>query len=475
MSTTAAFALTDQPGSMTDAAAARVVRNAIAALDALHGLDVSALSDTGLLVFEARLEQAGRMIDAAHVSVAGETATRSDRAFGNAGLAARHGCATPAQLIERVTGVSARTARQRIRVSARATTRTSDTGGPLPALFPHVGDALRAGALGIDSADAITTTLATIDGDVSAAALSVAESTLVQNATGTAAVPPVSADLIRQQAALYRDRLDPDGLEPRDERLIARRDLSFLEQADGGVKPVGYLPPAQWAIIRPVFDAFTSPRTASACSPGAEPGTDISDDAAAGTESGADDRRTAGQKRADALVAMVQGAVNTGQTPKLHSAPAVVTIVVDKRGDAADPAPGITPGTSASLPPLVVAQTACDASIHHIVFGDDGDVVDLTTKDRFFTALQRKAMIARDGPTCAAPGCSIPAYCCEAHHIIPWQHHGPTSVANGVLLCWFHHRLLDRGEWTVVMQHGRPVFTAPTWYAKRPYFAPRRQ
>jgi hypothetical protein len=467
MSSTAAFALADRPGSVADAAAARAVQTAIAALEALRGVDVSALTDTGLLAFEARVEQASRLIDAGHVAAAGEIAHRSDRAFGNAGLAARHGCATAAQLIERVTGVSARAARQRVRVSARAMPRVSDTGAILPPLFPHVADAIRSGALGIDGADAITATLVTIDRDVPPAALEIAESTLVANATGSAATPPVSADLIRLQASAYRDRLDPDGLEPRDERLVARRELNFLEQADGGVKPTGYLPPSQWAIIRPVFDAFLSPRTASVSSP------------AHGTADGSDaephDPRTAAQKRADALVAMVQGAVNTGQTPKLHGAPPVVTVVVDHRGDVPDPVPGITPGTTAALSPMTVAQTACDASISHIVFGDDGEVADLTTKDRFFTTLQRRAMIARDGPTCAAPGCAVPAYCCEAHHIIPWQHHGPTSVANGVLLCWFHHRLLDRGEWTVTMHGGRPVFTAPAWFAKRPYFAPRRQ
>ncbi|MBA2574657.1 MAG: HNH endonuclease, partial [Nocardioidaceae bacterium] len=49
------------------------------------------------------------------------------------------------------------------------------------------------------------------------------------------------------------------------------------------------------------------------------------------------------------------------------------------------------------------------------------------------------------------PGCNRPPSWTEAHHITPWSHGGPTDLANGCLLCGFHHRLIHQGEWPVVM------------------------
>ena len=56
-----------------------------------------------------------------------------------------------------------------------------------------------------------------------------------------------------------------------------------------------------------------------------------------------------------------------------------------------------------------------------------------------------------------------PAWC-HGHHIVPWQRHGPTELANCVLLCGFHHRLIHQGDWTVVMaRDGRPEYVPPAW------------
>jgi HNH endonuclease len=50
------------------------------------------------------------------------------------------------------------------------------------------------------------------------------------------------------------------------------------------------------------------------------------------------------------------------------------------------------------------------------------------------------------------------------HHIIAWSKGGPTTLANGVLLCGYHHRLIHRGAWTVRTGHdGHPDFIPPDW------------
>uniref|UniRef100_UPI0022BA0A44 HNH endonuclease n=1 Tax=Arthrobacter sp. HY1533 TaxID=2970919 RepID=UPI0022BA0A44 len=59
------------------------------------------------------------------------------------------------------------------------------------------------------------------------------------------------------------------------------------------------------------------------------------------------------------------------------------------------------------------------------------------------------------------PDCTSPATWTEAHHIIPWQAGGETSVENGCLLCSHHHTLLHNSEWTVELINGTPWFTPP--------------
>ena len=66
-------------------------------------------------------------------------------------------------------------------------------------------------------------------------------------------------------------------------------------------------------------------------------------------------------------------------------------------------------------------------------------VLDLGRRTRLHTEPQRTALTIRDRG-CTTQGCDRPAAWCHAHHDTPWAQGGPTSVANGRLLCPFHHR-----------------------------------
>ena len=79
-----------------------------------------------------------------------------------------------------------------------------------------------------------------------------------------------------------------------------------------------------------------------------------------------------------------------------------------------------------------------------VVLGGRSEVLDLGRGSRLFRSTQRKAMAVRDR-RCRAEGCTIPAAWCEAHHATnPWSRGGRTDLADGVLLCsWHHHRAHD--------------------------------
>ena len=90
-------------------------------------------------------------------------------------------------------------------------------------------------------------------------------------------------------------------------------------------------------------------------------------------------------------------------------------------------------------------RLACTTGIVPMVLGGDAQPLDVGRKRRFHTPAMRRALAVRDRE-CRASGCDIPAAWCEAHHTVPWaQARGPTNVADGLLLCAFHHhRAHDR-------------------------------
>ncbi|MDN6823708.1 HNH endonuclease signature motif containing protein, partial [Corynebacterium flavescens] len=64
--------------------------------------------------------------------------------------------------------------------------------------------------------------------------------------------------------------------------------------------------------------------------------------------------------------------------------------------------------------------------------------VDLYRCERFASTKQR-TMLAAEHPTCAWPGCNIPAERGQFHHLTPWSHGGETNIANLVTLCNYHN------------------------------------
>ena len=63
---------------------------------------------------------------------------------------------------------------------------------------------------------------------------------------------------------------------------------------------------------------------------------------------------------------------------------------------------------------------------------------------------------------CAGPCCDNPLAWCDAAHIQP-AGYGPTSVENGILLCWRCHLLLDKHGWQVEREDERWWWTPPPW------------
>ncbi|MDL5160583.1 HNH endonuclease signature motif containing protein, partial [Actinomycetospora termitidis] len=119
-------------------------------------------------------------------------------------------------------------------------------------------------------------------------------------------------------------------------------------------------------------------------------------------------------------------------------------------------------GDATWIRPETVRQLACDAEIIPIVLGSKGEVLDVGRKSRTPPAGLRRAIWARDRH-CAFPGCRRRARHSQIHHIQHWGHDGDTELDNLVCLCIYHHGLVHRSGWQIVMDQRLPWFIPPKW------------
>ena len=86
-------------------------------------------------------------------------------------------------------------------------------------------------------------------------------------------------------------------------------------------------------------------------------------------------------------------------------------------------------------------RMACDAA--RVAMGHrDGEVVSVGRRTRIVPPHIRRALEERDRG-CRYPGCA--SRFTEAHHVKHWADGGETSLANTILLCRRHHRLVHEG------------------------------
>ena len=118
--------------------------------------------------------------------------------------------------------------------------------------------------------------------------------------------------------------------------------------------------------------------------------------------------------------------------------------------------------------PGELLRLALDANILPALFDTKGQPLWLGHKYRHATVGQRVALAARDG---GCVGCRAANSFCQAHHVIRWEHGGPTDIDNLALLCGdCHHRLVHEfgaelargpdGMFTLEPPPNRPPATA---------------
>jgi hypothetical protein len=194
--------------------------------------------------------------------------------------------------------------------------------------------------------------------------------------------------------------------------VSARRSVYLDRGLDGWGELSGRLDPSGSAVVNAALDAAT-----------------VSD-------ADGEPPRTRSEQRADALVAVARHYldhvdVSTTSRGTRPDVTVVVTLADLEQGG----------GRSLDGEPLggeAVAALLCDAGVHRVVTDGASVVLDAGRTTRTVGHHLFTALAVRDGG-CRFPGCDLPVSRCEAHHVISWQHGGPTDLSNLVLLCWRHH------------------------------------
>jgi hypothetical protein len=219
-------------------------------------------------------------------------------------------------------------------------------------------------------------------------------------------------------------------------RAHARRGLSLRRDPERGVVTITVeLPFETGELVDQALDRALEATVASA-----------SDPEAAGDSWAA--------QRADALVALARAYLGGRQESPTGAADHYqVTVHVDHsalRGGAG----------RAGLPIESVRRIACDSDLIVVAEDVNGEPLSVGRKTRVVPAAIRRALWARD-QGCRFPGCGRTRFV-DAHHVEHWSSGGETSLANLLLLCGTHHRLVHEGGFRIEKDY------RDRWFFRRP-------
>jgi Domain of unknown function (DUF222)/HNH endonuclease len=437
-----------------------------------------------------------RLADAALIEGVGRLRRLADRVDGQwlAGLAAvdARGAAGAEEGVP--AGSTASWLRRRLRLSAGAATSCVRTaralfGGPLTA----TAAALTEGEVSLAHAQVLAAGTHDLPDHVAAEA----EPVLLD------AARHLDPPRLRQAITHLRLVADPDGTSDRAERQHQQRGVWVSATWAGMVALQGLLDPEAGQTLLAALEPLARPANAQ-------------------------DDRSGGQRRADALTELARRHLEGGRLPQSGGVRPQLLVTVDLHSLLGPGGLGGETGGAWPLDPEACRRLACDGAVTRVLVtrhqsdpthpthdgpGGDGRLagrdpgrseglavhdhpgpdpslaarlqaaatrlpptlggaptqpLEVGRTSRVVTTAQRAALTVRDRG-CAVPGCERPPAWCDAHHLVHWLHGGPTDLANLALLCRAHHRAVHEGGWQLTRgPDGHLTVTPPHQSHRRP-------
>ncbi len=313
----------------------------------------------------------------------------------------------------------------------------------LDARFGATRLALSQGRLNLDQAKVIISCVDDLPDDVGPTWLERAESHLIEQAA------LVDAKTLRILGRRIFEVLDPEAADEREGRKLEEEErrarektrLSMRDNGDGTHSGTFKLPDLHAAILKKALQALAAPGRVG--------------EARLDPDTGK--KRPYHQLLGQAFCELLER-YPSNRLPSHGGISAAIVVTIDYefllRGIGAatlDDGTRISAGEARRL--------GCEAEIIPMVLGGDSVPLDVGRGRRLYDNHQRLAMGKRD-KGCTAENCDRPPAWCHAHHDWPWSEGGPTDLANGRLVCGFHHTLIHHeGYSKKLLPNGQVRFT----------------
>ncbi|SPM28497.1 HNH endonuclease signature motif containing protein [Mycobacterium terramassiliense] len=348
--------------------------------------------------------------------------------------------ATPAELggklehaIAEATLISYREASRRLGEAADLGPRHGLTGEPMAPVLRACAAAQRQGTLGSGHVGVIRTFFKQLPGWIDAATREQVESLLATQGT------QFRPEQLSAFAKVLADCLNPDGTYTDEDRARARSLTLGPQQADGMSELRAMLTPELRATLEAVLAKLGAP---GMCNP------DDDTPCIDGTPSQAaidNDTRRQAQRQHDALTTALRALLMSGKLGQRNGLPTSIIITTTLAELEAAAGKGLT-GGGTLLPMSDVIRQARHAR-HYLAIFDKGKALALYHTKRVASPAQRLVLYAKERG-CSAPGCTVPGYYCEVHHVIGYAACRETDINNLTLGCGTQHRIIQPGGWS---------------------------
>jgi hypothetical protein len=431
-----------------------------------------ALSESELLELNRVWANVNRTLGTTGALIAGEIARRSAPQLGSEGLARRSGLRTPEQFIKVTTGMPAQQATTAVRVGTLVIeaageglvdVATGEVGTPSKPWLTAVAEAVRSGRLSTAAADSITSGLGFPTSGVTVDALRQAATTLCAEAIGTVMAgteaidvdgrPGLDADSLFKRARQLRDELDLDGVKLREQERFEQRGIKYTRFPTGMSRLVWDMDPETDASVKQLFDRATSPKLGGVRF--------VDATQAALSKAIVDDNRTPAQLASDAFLQLLLQGSDAPTDFLLGSGAPIIRIAATRK--TVDTRRGLAhiEGATDAVSVDTLERHLCGGTQETTYFNESSVPLDMGRDQRLFTQRQ-KGVLALKWGGCAHPDCDRPPSWTEAHHIRFFRRdNGKTDIADGILLCKYHHLLFHNRGWEIERDHRGQYWLQP--------------
>lgn len=361
------------------------------------------------------------------------------------------------KLLADVARLSPKEARRRIRDAEQLAPRTSLTGQPLPPALPATATAWNAGILDPEHLRTIQSFLRDLPTTLHPAEVEKAETFLAEKA---AELRPDQLEVLADRLALT---LNPDGTFSDADRANRRGFIWCGRQRRDGMS-VGKLTatPELRATIDALLAKFAAP---GMCNPADQTPT-VNDEP---TQEVADrDARGHAQRQHDALAAILRAQLGDPKLGQHNGLP--VTVIVSATLEQLQTGAGVAVTGGGSLLPMSDLIRMASHAWHYLCVFDTHTArpLYLGRSKRIASADQRIVLHAKDRG-CSAPGCHIPGYLTQVHHVNEWATGGLTNIDDLTFACKTDHPRLTTGGWTTrKLENGQTQWIPPPHLPLKP-------